>query len=1393
MYNIYSSSTVGIRSKSSLCLSINDYYLSNEKCPSSLCSPCSCCSVSIYGYGVPMVNPRFLYGFRQSSLIHCSASRKLILGGGGCSTYGYNPRLPVCYSDSISYGDSYHSLKEKSRPKERESGIARRGRRFVCMAWEEKSEDFDMCSDGNVEAMLSLLTEDISESIVDIERRKNRSRTVGFQGETRSRVSECVNEGNKYVDSGSSEGNSKCSCQSVRVKPREEGSQHSGGMKSSLKRVDNGGVRKERLTRSSCYSEGVPVESKRERRGVNKHVKEEKKYIECGSLERNSMRESESESVKIKLREEGSSRDEHLDSKKKRSSSTSSNFSGRYSKDIRHIDVNECTKEERKYVESGSLEKISNREYGVVTNKSREEGRTSSGEMGVSTRGDGENRGLRKEGSSCSSYYSAVSSGDIDETHESNTVGQVQHERFGGEPSSSYRNQKARQTEEGLFTDDAKKQHTKYESDGWRYVEASRKGRTLVGRDEISIGVDGALRKDEQESLEVKDRASCSQERSGSEESNLTPSIDIVQNTRNERSGKGYQVVEQSRTKLQQQTQMSDIQNKANRSAYSSQNRLSERDEKITEAVNLLVEARERYTRVDNQIIDLSESTKKSQQVSQISGIHSSDTRWSSNLQGVHETKMKNREEDSSSLKGSFQEVKEQHTQADQEVGEIAKSWNESHSVTNVLVTSALDAEFINSSQKLPVTRVSTQEENSTSHVDMALEAREPNQMGQRVIGQVRSMKESQKPSRTSSFRESSNEEGSSSQTALNLVHQQQLGAQKVDRRNLQVMVTPPSSQLVRRDSTETLLNRRPSNHSAIREDFPQEEVPASFQELDGGTRTDEIYTEHSNLAVNEDALASANRLEASSTMFVGEFMEKLRGEASTSEFVEGRTSSQSNQQVSEDLQSQVHSSMRSSSLSGRKGPSDDMWQISGASKIEAPIEAKSMKENMTVRGTKRSLWSIVSDIVRVRWGARSETPNSTSKFGGRSSPNESGVSEAWFSSNEPDENDDENAKKSKRSTPKRSRSADLTHPRKTPTQTQGDAYEVMVSHENLMEGEAYATSSSNGRSFASKVVSSASNEDTFNSEEGVNTGQGTPPSIIGADPSIPLLKRRLIRSPPVEAEILESNIEVPRKGSEEMVDKQLRERPAEAMGSGRKDGDSKQKKFERNKQVPKDRFEEWEEAYIIESEQKKMDEMFMREALLEAKKAADTWEVPVGAVLVHNGKIIARGCNLVEELRDSTAHAEMICIREASNVLRTWRLAETTLYVTLEPCAMCAGAILQARVATVVWGAPNKLLGADGSWVRLFPTASEGQSSSDLTNQPIGPVHPFHPKMTIRRGILSTECADIMQQFFQLRRKTKEKKSDSPVPPPSCLPIASHPSKIITKMHDVFHLMFCL
>jgi len=153
-------------------------------------------------------------------------------------------------------------------------------------------------------------------------------------------------------------------------------------------------------------------------------------------------------------------------------------------------------------------------------------------------------------------------------------------------------------------------------------------------------------------------------------------------------------------------------------------------------------------------------------------------------------------------------------------------------------------------------------------------------------------------------------------------------------------------------------------------------------------------------------------------------------------------------------------------------------------------------------------------------------------------------------------------------------------------------------------------------------------------------------------------------------------------------------------------------------------------------------DERFMREALKEAKKAFLADEVPIGAVMVHEGRIIARGYNQVEMLRDATAHAEMLCITAAENAFGNWRLTDCTLYCTLEPCPMCAGALLLSRVTTLVWGAPDLRHGANGSWVNLF-------------DKP----HPTHT-LNIRQGVLSEYCESALKLFFQKRRAENEQSS---------------------------------
>lgn len=146
-----------------------------------------------------------------------------------------------------------------------------------------------------------------------------------------------------------------------------------------------------------------------------------------------------------------------------------------------------------------------------------------------------------------------------------------------------------------------------------------------------------------------------------------------------------------------------------------------------------------------------------------------------------------------------------------------------------------------------------------------------------------------------------------------------------------------------------------------------------------------------------------------------------------------------------------------------------------------------------------------------------------------------------------------------------------------------------------------------------------------------------------------------------------------------------------------------------------------------------------MRLALQEAKRAYDEGEVPVGAILVHQERAIARGHNQVELLKDATAHAEMVAITQASAHFENWRLLDTTLYCTVEPCVMCFGAMMLSRIKRLVIGAPDLRHGALGSWVNLLETK-----------------HPTH-HISMTKGVLEADCSLLMTQFFQEQRKRKQ------------------------------------
>ena len=143
-------------------------------------------------------------------------------------------------------------------------------------------------------------------------------------------------------------------------------------------------------------------------------------------------------------------------------------------------------------------------------------------------------------------------------------------------------------------------------------------------------------------------------------------------------------------------------------------------------------------------------------------------------------------------------------------------------------------------------------------------------------------------------------------------------------------------------------------------------------------------------------------------------------------------------------------------------------------------------------------------------------------------------------------------------------------------------------------------------------------------------------------------------------------------------------------------------------------------------------DEYYMEQALKEARKAFDADEVPVGAVVVLNEKIIARGYNMVEKLNDPTAHAEMIALTSAFNALGSKYLPDAALYVTVEPCFMCAGAVYWSKIGKIVYGADDEKNGykktAGSNW-------------------------PFHPKTELIKGVMKDECASLMKDFFKSKR----------------------------------------
>ncbi|PIN13430.1 Cytosine deaminase FCY1 [Handroanthus impetiginosus] len=986
---------------------------------------------------------------------------------------------------------------------------------------------------------------------------------------------------------------------------------------------------------------------------------------------------------------------------------------------------------------------------------------------------------VRRDGSSCSSYYSVSSTAD----YESDNEVELREGRFEGESLSGHkRNLRISKLDN----------HDAMEEDQRRsdYIENRGDSLTMKGMGkETSTGssvVESDFRKKSEKKLvdiSVEEKASKESKFSMARESNYEKSSDYYvgyddrkqkpagsmkfDEERKQRLRQtGNEVSRQSETRMKYK-QFAETQHSLNddiRNSYGSQRVYGSNGEMSAKVTSSSQEAVGEHLAASGLSTVEDEYQRNSRKVAEVSEIQELDiTKTSISRQRV-ETSFKEEDYSTNSHRSSVNDVEkqQQQQQRDQASG-IVDSTEKSQQLTKKDGKSILKTE----SNKLK-----KQKENLNLGYSSSLESREPHShIHAKIIER-------------DSSRNESNELTKIDVENKNKTKSETLG--RSPSHLLETGVLPLGS--TAGISTDEVVDGSSQFGSTATLGRDIEKTPMFHYEAHDGAERNSSHG-HS----HEDAIESAAQLEKSSAHYVGEFVDQVRSEMLSSEiqrekktnetkFVHEEQDDQKNlvKHSPGDSLSKEHESRHDDDRSRAKGPSDEMWNVDEPSvqelsKTEVQENASKASTAITKRSG-RSLWNIITDIVHLRWSPHSESHSSGRKTGERSSPNQSTSSETWFSGYDAEEN--EAAIEEKKG--------------KSITQGSSASHQEEVTRSRVDEGSSSSTSVGHLRPVGINTPSSSvvperhSPTSSISLPSGGKNSEGTSSAAI-VDSSVPSPALRLRRSPAVRGVLQTGEASASDSGMTEQLNTGLVKQPESAVN----EGELKRRKLERKDQFVKDRFDELEEAYRLEAEQRRVDEMFMREALLEAQKAADNWEVPVGAVLVHNGKMIARGCNLVEELRDSTAHAEMICIREASNMLRTWRLSETTLYVTLEPCPMCAGAILQARIDTVVWGAPNKLLGADGSWISLFPSG-DGGNGLDQTDKPPAPVHPFHPKIIIRRGVLASECADAMQQFFKLRRKKDKKPKPSPSPP-SCLPVSHHPSKFLAKMHDAFHLMFCL
>lgn len=960
----------------------------------------------------------------------------------------------------------------------------------------------------------------------------------------------------------------------------------------------------------------------------------------------------------------------------------------------------ENDREERKSNKFSSLNSKQNNKVGSIAVELRKDGYRLNGDQLVHSRGD--TQGLRKEGSTCSSYYSFSPSEDIEDDAEV----EDKNVQFVEESSSGYRYNSVSDVGEKL--DGQVKEEFKRQRDD----DKGREEESGLGDSTVGNRANWHLRKNSEKKLsDVSTRVTSSVSETSEMNSNRSSSkkkfIDKEEElkmavTSNEQSKQyvvpGKKVGGVSMNEGKRLTEVSEIRHSNAEEISRSQKRLTSNNEileldtkLIKKASNknhetvrpVLQEKSSRRSSSFQQLLGISEDRKTereriSYQTSQsdavINASESTDVHVTSNQEveerhhqiGNHaigemdsrqkllhlgvisvikegntntsvsssEIRTQNKEQNIASVHESTLVAKGIKSSTDQKASQRVISRKGSRDATNISVAHGTDKISATYSEKAFENRIFKQETNKSLVEKTVKETIIRNSRNNDRVVQTESGKEAK-----------SHVEKSKVQGSINLSSQssyQGIGGKVEENKSSQAVLMPPPSQLVARDplridSTNEMasqvVSRRTSGRSSSDPYMESGGSPALHRKPHRGSGTEESSGETIYLITPNDTLGSADRLERSSAQFVGEFMEKSRNELSISKIQTEENTSEIDllheekhgQNNSVDNQMKDHDSRLSSESSGTKGPSDEMWHVMDSTTERPPKpddpEICTQSENAIVKKSGRSLWNVISDIVRLRWNSRGETSDLALRSGGRNSPNESVSNETWFSGREHEETD--NTKMGRTTDPEFTSLGRLEEP--NPSAQGQDLsddkkpksiyYEVDTSSSpNVMETKPFGgTLSVSGE----VILTDGRKVDVISS--GLDMEKS----------SLPQSPQGARRSPIMEETSRSGKTEGFASSSTEQLGHSSDATLPEISTTGTKDGEVKQRKLHRNKQVLRDRFDEWEEAFVIETEQRKIDEMFMREALAEAKKAADTWEVPVGAVLVKHGKIIARGWNL--------------------------------------------------------------------------------------------------------------------------------------------------------------------